>query len=184
MPSAECHIREFLSGNPPKATRPSPDEDLAKDKSDERQEGEIDKPPKSKLSMREQKALDVQSLQVSNCPQGLYISNVCVLMTGYLSVAQKHRKQFSDAWLTFLRLPVSYPAILVSTHTHAHAHTYTQLASSQCKHVLVSMHSRVIPHLIDPRLLLDFFTQAYDKGGVVGLLALNGLFVLMNQHHL
>ncbi len=50
--------------------------------------------------------------------------------------------------------------------------------------MLVSLHSEVIPNLMDPRLLLDFLTYSYDEGGVVGLLALNGLFLLMNQHHL
>jgi len=59
-----------------------------------------------------------------------------------------------------------------------------QLSSGLCKQVLVSLHSSVIPHMTDPRLLLDFLSLAYSQGGVLGLLALNGLFLLMNKYHL
>lgn len=105
---------------------------------EESEEVQNEGPPKAKRSKREVKALNVRSLQ-------------------------KHQKQFSDAWLAFLRLPLS---------------------STLRKQVLVSLHSEVIPHMMDPRLLLDFLTYSYDEGGVIGLLALNGLFLLMNQHHL
>jgi U3 small nucleolar RNA-associated protein 19 len=76
---------------------------------------------------------------------------------------QKHRKRFSDAWLACLRLPLS---------------------SLLHKKVLVLLHSEVMPHLLEPRLLLDFLVDSYDTGGVVSLLALNGLFILMHHYHL
>jgi U3 small nucleolar RNA-associated protein 19 len=41
-----------------------------------------------------------------------------------------------------------------------------------------------MPHLLEPRLLLDFLVDSYDTGGVVSLLALNGLFILMHHYHL
>lgn len=59
-----------------------------------------------------------------------------------------------------------------------------QLSSSIHKRILVSLHSEVMPHLMEPRLLLDFLTDSYDMGGIVSLLALNGLFILMHQYHL
>ena len=66
------------------------------------------------------------------------------------------------------------------------------------------------PHLLDPRLLIDFLINSYDAGvyevcvgrgrrkglilrmyfpsvnagGVISLLALNGLFILMHEYHL
>ena len=52
------------------------------------------------------------------------------------------------------------------------------------RQVLVDLHSAVMPHLLDPRLLLDFLTSSYDYGGVVSLLVLNGLFILISKYHL
>lgn len=42
----------------------------------------------------------------------------------------------------------------------------------------------VIPHLTNPLLLSDFLTGAIDLGSLLGILALNGLFILMTQHGL
>jgi U3 small nucleolar RNA-associated protein 19 len=36
----------------------------------------------------------------------------------------------------------------------------------------------------DPKKLIDFLTDSYNIGGVISLLALNGLFVLIHQHNL
>eukprot|EP00731_Ephydatia_muelleri_P001027 Em0001g1027a len=73
------------------------------------------------------------------------------------------REHFSRAWLALLRLPLAH-------------HTY--------KRILVSLHSEVMPHLLDPRLEVDFLTDSYDAGGVISILALNGLFVLVHEYHL
>ena len=48
--------------------------------------------------------------------------------------------------------------------------------------MLSRLHEAVIPHLPTPVLLADFLTKSIDKGGLVGILALNGIFVLV-QHH-
>ncbi|KAI9029279.1 CBF/Mak21 family-domain-containing protein [Hyaloraphidium curvatum] len=74
-----------------------------------------------------------------------------------------HRKAFSQAWLAFLRLPLD-----------AAAH----------KKVLLVLDRVVIPNLVDPNLLLDYLTQAVDGGGVLAVLALNGLFTLIHKHNL
>ncbi|XP_065174834.1 nucleolar complex protein 4 homolog [Sycon ciliatum] len=74
-----------------------------------------------------------------------------------------HRRVFSSAWLSFLRLP---------------------LPSSVLVRVLNNIHTNVMPHMLNPKLLIDFLTDAYDAGGAVSLLALNGLFLLINKHHL
>jgi len=44
--------------------------------------------------------------------------------------------------------------------------------------------SNVIPHVPNPLLFADFFMQAYEYAGVIGVLVLDGLFVLMTQHGL
>ena len=74
-----------------------------------------------------------------------------------------HRKVFSTAWLQFLGRP---------------------LTQEIHKKVLLSLHSEVIPHMTDPKLLMDFLTDSYNIGGATSLLALNGLFILIHQHNL
>ncbi len=46
------------------------------------------------------------------------------------------------------------------------------------------MHVTVVPHLTNPLLLSDFLTRAINLGSMLGMLALNGLFLLMTQHGL
>ena len=76
---------------------------------------------------------------------------------------KQHRKVFSTAWIAFLALP---------------------LTSEIHKKVLLNLHSDVLPHMTDPKLLIDFLTDSYNIGGVTSLLALNSLFVLIHKHNL
>ena len=69
----------------------------------------------------------------------------------------------SDAWLGLLRLP---------------------LPSDLLKKVLVQLHSKVMPSLPNPLLLSDFLSGCLDQGGLVGMLALNGIFTLVTRHGL
>ncbi|KAJ3093049.1 hypothetical protein HK102_010954 [Quaeritorhiza haematococci] len=73
------------------------------------------------------------------------------------------RAAFSECWLNFLRLPLPVEVF---------------------KKALSVVHSKLIPHLTQPTMLADFLTDSYAKGGVISLLALNGLFILINQHNL
>lgn len=74
-----------------------------------------------------------------------------------------HKKVFQDAWLQGLRFVKS---------------------EAQYKAVLQKMHQRIIPNFMQPQLLLDFLTDCYDVGGSIALLALHGLFILIQYHHL
>ncbi|KAK9768443.1 Maturation and nuclear export of 40S ribosomal subunits interacting protein [Basidiobolus ranarum] len=76
---------------------------------------------------------------------------------------QAHRKVFSDGWIALLRLP---------------------LTTDIYKKVLVLMHKKIIIHMPQPTLLMDFLTDSYNAGGAISLLALNGLFTLINEHNL
>lgn len=68
---------------------------------------------------------------------------------------------FSHAWLAVLRKKLS-PASL--------------------KLVLVNLHAKVIPYMTMPALLIDFLTDAFQSQGLIPLLALNGLFTLVQEH--
>ena len=73
------------------------------------------------------------------------------------------KKAFSDCWLSFLR------------------HPHSPLT---CQKILLNLHKVLIPNMVDPRLLIDFLVDAYDQGGMLSILALNGLFTLMTQFNL
>ena len=74
-----------------------------------------------------------------------------------------HRRVFSDAWTAFLG---------------------TNLQEDDIKRVLVMLHRQVMPHLVDPSILIDFLADCCDYGGTLALLALNGLFTLITKHRL
>ncbi|XP_028938764.1 LOW QUALITY PROTEIN: nucleolar complex protein 4 homolog [Ornithorhynchus anatinus] len=75
----------------------------------------------------------------------------------------EHKKVFQRMWLRFLKY---------------------KLPSSLYKKVLLIMHDTILAHMSQPTLMIDFLTRAYDIGGAISLLALNGLFVLIHQHNL
>lgn len=52
------------------------------------------------------------------------------------------------------------------------------------KTVLTVLHKRIIPHFHTPTKLMDFLTDSYNQGGIVAILALNGLFELMVKNNL
>ncbi|OLL23452.1 hypothetical protein NEOLI_001960 [Neolecta irregularis DAH-3] len=74
-----------------------------------------------------------------------------------------HKKVFQECWLALLRLPMT---------------------NDQYKSLLLIVHRRIAPYMIKPQLLMDFLTESYDAGGVTSLLALNGLFQLMQKYNL
>ncbi|XP_069352838.1 nucleolar complex protein 4 homolog isoform X6 [Eulemur rufifrons] len=59
------------------------------------------------------------------------------------------------------------------THLREHRKAFQAMWLSFLKHKLAQ-----------PTLLIDFLSSAYDLGGAISLLALNGLFVLIHKHNL
>ncbi|XP_019394536.1 PREDICTED: nucleolar complex protein 4 homolog [Crocodylus porosus] len=80
-----------------------------------------------------------------------------------VSKLKEHKRAFERMWLVFLKY---------------------KLPSSLYKKVLMILHDSILPHMNEPTLMIDFLTAAYDIGGAISLLALNGLFVLIHQHNL
>ncbi|KAL6760944.1 CBF/Mak21 family-domain-containing protein [Haematococcus lacustris] len=77
--------------------------------------------------------------------------------------AKSHKRAFTEAWLAVLSLPI--PDDLL-------------------RKVLLRIHESVIPNMLNPNSLADFLTYALDQGGLTGILALNGIFLLVTQHRL
>ncbi|KAJ6257721.1 hypothetical protein Dda_7509 [Drechslerella dactyloides] len=73
-----------------------------------------------------------------------------------------HQRYFQETWLALLSRPLP----------------------SKQRDILTILPKRIIPHLPNPRLLMDYLTDTYNSGGVTALLALQGLFNLMMSHNL
>lgn len=78
------------------------------------------------------------------------------------SVAQ-HKKQAQGAWLALM-------SIVTTKH--------------QRKRVLDAMTTVIAPWFTKPELLADFLTSCYDAGGSMSLLALSGVFYLIQERNL
>lgn len=74
-----------------------------------------------------------------------------------------HKRAYEQMWLVFLKY---------------------KLPGSMYKKILVILHESIMPQMSDPTLMIDFLSAAYDIGGAISLLALNGLFLLIHQHNL
>lgn len=74
-----------------------------------------------------------------------------------------HRKAFEAAWLSCLRLP---------------------MAEEAYERVLLNLPEHVMPHLLHPLSLADFLSQSFSVGGLTSVLALSGLFILIQCHNL
>lgn len=72
-------------------------------------------------------------------------------------------RAYSDAWMAFLRL---------------------DLPDDAYRKALARLHDLVIPNLTSPLLLADFLTYSLDRGGLEGMLALNGIFLLVTKYGL
>lgn len=80
---------------------------------------------------------------------------------GLRSVKQ-HQHAFSQAWVAVLR---------------------HRLPQDAYKKILVQLPDDIMPHLVNPLLLSDFLTDSYNIGGVTSLLALNSLFILIQDYN-
>ncbi|EAW15223.1 ribosome biosynthesis protein NOC4 [Aspergillus clavatus NRRL 1] len=74
-----------------------------------------------------------------------------------------HKKRAQDAWLAILRSDLSHP---------------------QRKVLLRNMVHNIEPWFNRPELLMDFLTDSYNVGGATSLLALSGLFYLIEEKNL
>ncbi|XP_075073259.1 nucleolar complex protein 4 homolog [Mixophyes fleayi] len=79
------------------------------------------------------------------------------------SKLKEHKRSFERVWMSFLK---------------------HKLQVSLYKKVLLILHESILPHMSKPTLMIDFLTAAYDVGGAISLLALNGLFLLIHHHNL
>ena len=75
----------------------------------------------------------------------------------------QHRRAVQECWLAILRSPIGI---------------------DQSKQILSSMTALIVPSFTKPQLLMDFLIECYDAGGSISLLAINGLFHLIQTKNL
>jgi U3 small nucleolar RNA-associated protein 19 len=75
----------------------------------------------------------------------------------------EHRKLFNDCFVKLLR---------------------NQFNQKLYKKLLIKLPEKILPKMSNPLMLADFLTQSYNKGGLISVLALNSLFILMNNYNL
>ncbi len=85
------------------------------------------------------------------------------IVRGKWSSRKLRQRAVSDAWIEFLK---------------------SQVPADCYRSLLTRLHNTIIPALINPLLLSDFLTHALNRGGMDGMLALNGIFILVTQHGL
>jgi U3 small nucleolar RNA-associated protein 19 len=54
-----------------------------------------------------------------------------------------HKRVFSDCWLALMKLPMTQESY---------------------KKILLIMHKKIIPHMPQPTLLMDYLTESYNTG--------------------
>lgn len=79
-------------------------------------------------------------------------------------ITKRYRAVFSAAWFSLLRLPA--------------------LPEQLIRRILLDIDVKIVPHLLDPKMLIDFLTDCYDRGGATSLLSLSGLFTLIQGYNL
>ncbi len=52
------------------------------------------------------------------------------------------------------------------------------------KKLLIKLPEKLLPKMSNPLMLADFLTKSYNSGGLISVLALNSLFILINNFNL
>ncbi|KAJ4290137.1 Maturation and nuclear export of 40S ribosomal subunits interacting protein [Collariella sp. IMI 366227] len=80
-----------------------------------------------------------------------------------LRLLSQHKKKAQEAWLALMHLGLN---------------------KDQRKKVLDVMANSIAPWFTQPELLMDFLTDCYNSGGSISLLALSGVFYLIQERNL
>jgi U3 small nucleolar RNA-associated protein 19 len=89
--------------------------------------------------------------------------DIPVKETSNAASSKSHKKAYTEAWISFLKLPLS---------------------PSLYRKVLSIVHTHLLPLMSDPRQLHGFLTDSYNQGGTISILALQGLFTLIQNYNL
>ncbi|KAM5442960.1 Maturation and nuclear export of 40S ribosomal subunits interacting protein [Microsporum ferrugineum] len=95
------------------------------------------------------------------------------IYTDTSKISQKNKGPFVSENSFKIRVQTTWLAVLRN-----------EMTKSQRKHLLRIMSHVVVPWFAKPELLMDFLTDCYNEGGSTSLLALSGLFYLIQEKNL
>eukprot|EP01060_Flectonema_neradi_P005161 TRINITY_DN13425_c0_g1_i1.p1 TRINITY_DN13425_c0_g1~~TRINITY_DN13425_c0_g1_i1.p1 ORF type:complete len:483 (+),score=73.63 TRINITY_DN13425_c0_g1_i1:52-1500(+) len=103
------------------------------------------------------------------------------LVTNNATLKAKARNKSLKEGVTKLFMPSTYARVFGEVWLHVFS---LDIPKETLLVLLETLHTHIIPYLSCPLVLFDFLCDAYDEGGLAGLLSLNGLFILMAHHGL
>ena len=141
--------------SPPATGKPEEEDDQEEDDDDEQLDSDDDDEEDSEESDDEEEKKPVKRQR----------KEVKVVRVFQYQQLKAHRKVMVRAWLAILKL---------------------RLPAQCLKHALQTLPTQILPFVASPLRFADFFVQAYgdQQGGVIPVLALDGLFLLMMNHGL
>ncbi|XP_058823843.1 nucleolar complex protein 4 homolog A [Topomyia yanbarensis] len=115
-------------------------------------------------------------------PSSLFVQNYVSLL-GTVCLG-KEAMQDSPSFLCVQMQQLDYPYI--RKHINKTWSCIMNWKHDEASHrqVLILLLEKVLPHLDKPVLLTDFLMDSLDVGGAISLLALQGIFILIQQHNL
>ena len=104
----------------------------------------------------------IESVPESNDELDFYVRRPTKKTHALHSLAQ-HKKRAQKAWMALMKL---------------------EMDKDQRKSILRIMENKVAPWFTNPELLMDFLTDSYDAGGSTSILALSGVYYLIDKRGL
>lgn len=115
------------------------------------------------------------------CPSAVFIQNFLSLV-GAICFGKEAIEE-SPSFLC-IQMQLDYPYVRKHINkTWSCAMNWKHDETSH-RQLLILLLEKVLPHLDKPVLLTDFLMDSLDVGGAISLLALQGIFVLIQQHNL
>jgi len=121
------------------------------------------------------------------CPPELLFDNVFEILTAVESVPES-KEELEDF---YVKAPKKKTGDLYSLTQHKNraqgawlALMKLEMSKDQRRSVLKIMADFIAPWFMKPELLMDFLTDCYDSGGSTSLLALSGVFYLIQEKNL
>ena len=102
----------------------------------------------------------LKSISISECFRKIEEDNK---QRGVTKTMHQIKKSYNSVWVEFLKM---------------------KKTSELQEEILSALNTDVIPHMTNPKLLIDYLVDSYDRGGVTSLLSLNSLFILITQYNL
>jgi len=136
-----------------------------------------------------QKLTDLRTIfnEIDTQDQGLLVDEAIDLLSAIETVPET-KEELDDFYISAPEKKLHALYSLVAHKKHAQgawlALMRTEMTKERRKKILGLMTTSIAPWFIKPELLMDFLSDSYDTGGSTSLLALSGVFYLIQERNL